>query len=86
MIDNYSRYDPAEVAQFYNQLHDLLVLFEVGLRPEADLRKQEENKTLESRQAHETTGGTGTGEAGVFVSSRPPEFVMNRSNMPLILC
>jgi hypothetical protein len=32
-IDNYSRYDPAEVAQFYDQLFDLLVLLGSGLLP-----------------------------------------------------
>ena len=33
LIDNYSRYDPAEVAQFYDQLFDLLVLLGSGLLP-----------------------------------------------------
>jgi hypothetical protein len=31
LIDNYSRYDPAEVAQFYDQLNDLLALLGTGL-------------------------------------------------------
>jgi hypothetical protein len=37
IIDNYSRYDPAEVAQFYDQLFDLLALLAGGLsaRPRA---------------------------------------------------
>ena len=33
LIDNYSRYDPAEVAQFYDQLNDLLALFGTALLP-----------------------------------------------------
>ena len=33
LIDNYSRYDPAEVAQFYDQLFDLLALFGTALLP-----------------------------------------------------
>ena len=33
LIDNYSRYDPAEVAQFYDQLFDLLTLLGVALLP-----------------------------------------------------
>jgi hypothetical protein len=39
LIDNYSRYDPAEVAQFYDQLNELLVLFGTGLlaRPRAKI-------------------------------------------------
>ena len=31
IIDNYSRYDPVEVAQFYDQLNDLLALLGAGL-------------------------------------------------------
>jgi hypothetical protein len=31
LIDNYSRYDPAEVGQFYDQLNDLFALFGTGL-------------------------------------------------------
>jgi hypothetical protein len=31
LIDNYSRYDPAEVAQFYDQLFDLFALLGAGL-------------------------------------------------------
>jgi hypothetical protein len=33
LIDNYSRYDPAEVGQFYDQLFDLFALLGAGLRP-----------------------------------------------------
>ena len=33
LIDNYSRYDPAEVAQFYGQLFELFTLLGVGLLP-----------------------------------------------------
>jgi hypothetical protein len=33
LIDNYSRHDPAEVAQFYDQLNDLLALFGTALLP-----------------------------------------------------
>ena len=33
LIDNYSRYDPAELAQFYDQLFDLFALLGAGLRP-----------------------------------------------------
>jgi hypothetical protein len=33
LIDNYSRYDPAEVAQFYDQLFDLFALLGAGLSP-----------------------------------------------------
>lgn len=33
LIDNYSRYDPAEVAQFYDRVFDLLVLLGTGLHP-----------------------------------------------------
>jgi hypothetical protein len=33
LIDNYSRYDPAEVAQFHDQLFDLFTLLRAGLSP-----------------------------------------------------
>ena len=33
LIDNYSRHDPAEVAQFYDQLFDLFALLGAGLSP-----------------------------------------------------
>jgi contact-dependent growth inhibition (CDI) system restriction endonuclease-like protein len=33
LIDNHSRHDPAEVAQFYDHLNDLLVLFGTALLP-----------------------------------------------------
>jgi hypothetical protein len=33
LIDNYSRHDPAEVAQFHDQLFDLLALLGAGLSP-----------------------------------------------------
>jgi len=33
LIDNYSRYDPAEVAQFHDQLFDLFALLGAGLSP-----------------------------------------------------
>jgi hypothetical protein len=39
LIDNYSRRDPADVAQFYDHLNDLLALFGTGLlRQPADLK------------------------------------------------
>jgi hypothetical protein len=31
LIDNYSRYDPAEVAQFYDQLFDSILLLLPGM-------------------------------------------------------
>jgi hypothetical protein len=33
LIDNYSRYDPGEVGQFYDYINDLLALLGTGLRP-----------------------------------------------------
>jgi hypothetical protein len=38
IIDNYSRYDPAEVAQFDNQLFDLFALLGAGLSPRPQAR------------------------------------------------
>jgi hypothetical protein len=37
LIDNYSRYDPAEVGQFYDRLFDLFALLGTGLRPRAKM-------------------------------------------------
>jgi len=44
LIDNYSRYDPAEVAQFYDQLNGLFALLGAGLspRPQAGMPGSEE--------------------------------------------
>ena len=37
IIDNFSRYDPAEVAHFYDQLFDLFALLGAGLAPRAKM-------------------------------------------------
>jgi contact-dependent growth inhibition (CDI) system restriction endonuclease-like protein len=38
LIDNYSRYDPAEVAHFYDQVFDLFALLGAGLAPRSQAR------------------------------------------------
>jgi hypothetical protein len=56
LIDNYSRYDPADVAQFYDHLNDLLVLFGTGLlpRPRAKMPVAGEPAPAEAESALES--------------------------------
>jgi hypothetical protein len=51
LIDNYSRHDPAEVAQFYDHLNDLLILFGTGLlaRPRAKVPGVGESRPAEAK-------------------------------------
>jgi hypothetical protein len=51
LVDNYSRYDPAEVAQFYDQLFDLFALLGAGrsLRPRANMPSTGEAAPAEAK-------------------------------------
>jgi hypothetical protein len=56
LIDNYSRYDPAEAAQFYDQLFDLFALLGAGLspRPQAKLPGTREPAPAETKSPLES--------------------------------
>ena len=49
LIDNYSRYDPAEVAQFYDQLFDLFALLGAGLSSRPFPKRRRFRPKLSSR-------------------------------------
>jgi hypothetical protein len=60
LIDNYSRYDPAEAAQFYDQLFDLFALLGAGLspRPRAKMPGTGEPAPAEAKSPLESPAST----------------------------